>query len=229
MSQLVDDLYNLLQQRAQAGYVRNGVGIPSLSKDDLSSIEAVANYFGFNPVWLVNLINIESAGTFNPSITNNIGATGLIQFLPSTAISLGTTTNALRAMTFPQQMDYVRSYIYNTLKNLNVISASNTIVPDWFTFRDLCMTIFYPAAVGNPDYIMPSYVTALNPSVRTAQDYVDHAMSMAILQDIYTMKETATLVVSVVKKNIVVVVAAALLFTMGIIGLIYTKNKKQTI
>jgi len=50
---------------------------------------------------------IESAATFRADITNSIGATGLIQFMPDTAKRLGTSTEALRKMGAINQLDYV--------------------------------------------------------------------------------------------------------------------------
>jgi hypothetical protein len=52
----------------------------------------------------------ETGETFSPSIRNSIGATGLIQFLKSTAIGLGTTTDALARETAIQQLAEVRRY-----------------------------------------------------------------------------------------------------------------------
>ena len=76
----------------------------------LAKINDVATRLGINPNWLMAIINWESAGTFSPSITNSIGATGLIQFMPQTAIGLGTTTSALRQMTAVEQLEYVYKY-----------------------------------------------------------------------------------------------------------------------
>lgn len=76
----------------------------------ISKIKEVATRLNINPNWLMAIINWESAGSFNPAITNSIGATGLIQFMPRTAIGLGTTTAALRQMTAVQQLEYVYKY-----------------------------------------------------------------------------------------------------------------------
>lgn len=76
----------------------------------VAKVREVATRLGINPNWLMAIIHWESAGTFSPSITNGIGATGLIQFMPATAQGLGTTTAALRAMTAVQQLEYVYKY-----------------------------------------------------------------------------------------------------------------------
>lgn len=44
------------------------------------------------------------------------GATGLIQFMPSTAKQLGTTTDKLAAMTEVDQLDYVAKYFVSQKK-----------------------------------------------------------------------------------------------------------------
>jgi hypothetical protein len=82
----------------------------------------------------------ESAETFSPDIKNaaGSGATGLIQFMPSTAVGLGTSTAKLAAMSAEDQLNYVYKYFrpYNgRLHNLG----------------DIYMAILWPKAVGKPD------------------------------------------------------------------------------
>lgn len=82
----------------------------------------------------------ESDNTFSPSVLNKAGsgATGLIQFMPTTAKGLGTTTAALAKMTAEDQLNYVYKYFRpyrGKLKNLG----------------DVYMAILWPAGVGQPD------------------------------------------------------------------------------
>lgn len=82
----------------------------------------------------------ESGRTFDPAVKNmaGSGATGLIQFMPKTAIALGTTTTALARMSPEDQLNYVYKYFLpykGRLKNLG----------------DLYMAILWPAGVGKPD------------------------------------------------------------------------------
>lgn len=66
---------------------------------------------GINPDHLLNVMAVETSGTFDPSIKNpNSSASGLIQFMADTARELGTTTAALRKMTATQQLDFVFKY-----------------------------------------------------------------------------------------------------------------------
>jgi hypothetical protein len=82
----------------------------------------------------------ESGETFRADIKNaaGSGATGLIQFMPSTARKLGTTTAKLAAMTPEDQINYVYKYFKpfkGRLKNLG----------------DIYMAILWPKGVGKDD------------------------------------------------------------------------------
>lgn len=92
---------------------------------------------------LATVISFESAGTFSPSKLNmaGSGAVGLIQFMPNTAIGLGTTTAALAAMTAEEQLVYVEKFFKPRAGKLH-------------TLDDVYLAVFYPAAIGKP----PSYV-----------------------------------------------------------------------
>lgn len=108
-------------------------------------IRWICDTLGFNPDWLMSCIAWESGETFSASITNKAGsgATGLIQFMPSTAKSLGTTTAALAKMTAEDQLRYVYHYLKPFSGKVKTLS-------------DLYMTILWPAAVGRPEnYALP--------------------------------------------------------------------------
>lgn len=73
---------------------------------------------------------------FNPQAQNpTTRATGLIQFMPSTAKALGTTVEALFAMTATEQLPFVRAYF-----------RDRKLAP-----RDVYPAIFWPAAIGKSD------------------------------------------------------------------------------
>jgi hypothetical protein len=69
------------------------------------------------------------------------GATGLIQFMPSTAKSLGTTTDVLLSMNNIQQLNYVLAYLRPYKGKMN-------------NFVDVYLAVFYPAAIGDYNYII---------------------------------------------------------------------------
>ncbi len=72
-------------------------------------IKGVSTRLGIDPNWLMAVMHFESR--LNPGAVNPYsGATGLIQFMPQTAKSLGTTTEALKTMGFAGQLPYVERY-----------------------------------------------------------------------------------------------------------------------
>lgn len=108
-------------------------------------IRWICDTLKFDPNWLMACIAWESGETFSAKITNKAGsgATGLIQFMPTTAKSLGTTTAALAQMTDEDQLRVVYAYLKPFAGRVRTLS-------------DLYMTILWPAAVGKPeDYAMP--------------------------------------------------------------------------
>jgi len=104
----------------------------------LQKVKSVAKYLGVIPDYLMFLMWFETAHTLNHRIQNKIGATGLIQFMPKTAIFLGTTTEALKNMSNVDQLDYVQ-------KHLGIFRG------EYMDFVDLYCGIFWPAAVGKDD------------------------------------------------------------------------------
>lgn len=175
------ELYDTIQKRVKSGYKAMGYPVYNLSKKDIRLMQALANKYGFPAFWLANLANFESAGTFNPSIQNSIGATGIIQFLPSTAKELGVTTDILRKMTFAQQLAYVDLYLSKYFNgagaNKGIFNKKTGKVTDKFTQTDLFMIIFYPVAVGRPDFVFPENVQRANAGIAKPSDYKNRALA----------------------------------------------------
>lgn len=93
---------------------------------------------------LMTCIAWETGRAFSASVTNmaGSGATGLIQFMPSTAAAMGTSTAALAAMSAEGQLNYVYRYFLPYKGRLRSLA-------------DLYMAILWPRAVGKPDdYIL---------------------------------------------------------------------------
>lgn len=73
---------------------------------------------GYDPIGVASVIEFESARTWSPDVRGPKGTftmspgypVGLIQFAPSTAKSLGTSTAALERMTFGEQLRYVVAF-----------------------------------------------------------------------------------------------------------------------
>jgi hypothetical protein len=117
-------------------------------KEFLDKVVQISSYLGVDPNHLLFLMWFETSHTLDHTIQNKIGATGLIQFMPKTAIVLGTTTDKLKAMTNVEQLEYVKKYL----------SPHRNKYKD---FVDLYCMIFWPAAVGKPDsFRIPNDIVA---------------------------------------------------------------------
>ncbi len=105
---------------------------------------AISERLQVSPDFLMSCMAFESAETFSPLIRNaaGSGAVGLIQFMPSTAKALKTSSDELRGMSPEQQLDYVEAYFRPYAGRL-------------YSIQDIYMTILYPKAIGKgPDYIL---------------------------------------------------------------------------
>jgi Transglycosylase SLT domain len=89
---------------------------------------------------LMACMAFETGETFRPDIRNaaGSGAIGLIQFMPSTASHLGTTTEKLGDMNAEDQLNYVWKYFSPHRDRL-------------FNLGDIYMAILWPAGIGKPD------------------------------------------------------------------------------
>lgn len=99
-----------------------------------------ADALGCDPSDLMACMAWESGETFSADIKNaaGSGATGLIQFMPSTAKGLGTTTAHLSRMTPEDQLRYVYEYFKPYAGRLHNLG-------------DVYMAILWPKGVGKPD------------------------------------------------------------------------------
>jgi hypothetical protein len=141
-------------------------------------IARVSANLGIDAAWLANVINFESGG--NPQAQNAYTkATGVIQFMPSTASRLGTSTDALYGMSGAQQMAYVEKYFSSMKGKLH-------------SQEDVYMAVFYPAYIGQPDKQFPASVTAVNPGIFTPRDYAKMANARAKLVNLIGVTGEAT-------------------------------------
>ena len=113
----------------------------SVSREFKEKVVQIAAELGCDPNFLMAVMHFESAGTFSPSVQNqSTNATGLIQFLPSTAVSLGTTVANLMEMTAVEQLDFVLAYF----KQFNFFGRLRTL-------SDVYMAVLLPVAVGKAE------------------------------------------------------------------------------
>lgn len=138
MAELPDDLptYELL----------NVPGMGETSAEFRCELIQVARRLGTDPNYLATIMSLESG--LDPSIRNvwcmqnkdcapSCCATGLIQFMPSTARALGTTTDELALMSDYEQLVYVEKFYRPYAERLTSVG-------------DVYMATFLPALVGEP-------------------------------------------------------------------------------
>lgn len=99
-----------------------------------SKVQQIAASLGVDPNDLMIVMYKESRLNHR-AVNASTGATGLIQFMPATARSLGTTTASLAAMSNVQQLDYVEKYL-------------RAYKGKFKRLIDLYLSVFYPVAVG---------------------------------------------------------------------------------
>ena len=103
-------------------------------------VRKIAGDLGCDPNFLMAAMAFETGGTFSPSEKSKAGsgATGLIQFMPNTAIGMGTTTTDLAKMSAEEQLDFVAKFFARQKGKLH-------------TLADVYMAILFPVAVGKPE------------------------------------------------------------------------------
>ena len=113
-------------------------------------VKAISVLLKIEPNWLMAVMWHESK--LNSKVQNPFGsATGLIQFLSTTAKGLGTTIEGLKTMSNVQQLEYVYKY-------LKPYAGRMTDLTETY------LAVFYPQAMGKPDsFEFPSNVVKWNP------------------------------------------------------------------
>jgi hypothetical protein len=120
-----------------AAALLNFPGLSKRSQAFVDRLRSVAAALDVDPNWLLAVMQAESG--IDPKAQNaDGGATGLIQFMPSTAKRLGTTTSKLRRMSDVDQLDYVLAFYKPWTGKLGTVG-------------DLYLATFWPSAVGTPD------------------------------------------------------------------------------
>ena len=109
-------------------------------------VRRVARALDIPAEWLMAVMYAESR--LDPAIVNQRGsqATGLIQFMPTTARELGTSVAALRQMTALEQLTYVQRYLADVRDRYGPYQS----------LTDLYLAILYPKA-RSQDYCYTLY------------------------------------------------------------------------
>lgn len=113
----------------------------------IARVKEMAGKYGTTPQALLAVMHFETGGSFSSDTRNaaGSGATGLIQFMPSTAKGLGTTTEKLASLSPVEQLEWVDKYLENTPL---AKGGENTV-------EDVYMSVLYPKAVGKgSDYVL---------------------------------------------------------------------------
>ncbi len=111
--------YNQIQGVKGNGFVSN---------DFIKAVEKMSETLKTKPEFVLAAMSFETGGTFDPSIQNPIGATGLIQFLKGTAKGLGTTTDDLKQMSPVEQLKFVEKYFTPFKGKLESLEAVYTAI-----------------------------------------------------------------------------------------------------
>ena len=130
-----------------------------VSPEFRAKVKDMAKRLETEPDWLMAAMAFETGETFSPSIQNaaGSGAIGLIQFMPSTARSLGTTTDFLGRMKPEEQLYYVESHLKPYRGRLK-------------TLEDVYMAILWPAAIGKPN----DHALFMKDDPRTPKRYIQN-------------------------------------------------------
>lgn len=96
----------------------------------------IADRLRLDPSALATVMMFETGKTMSPSVRNPYSnATGLIQFMPSTAKNMGTTVDALARLSAVDQLDWVEKYFRPYAGRLR-------------TPQDHYLAVFMPALIG---------------------------------------------------------------------------------
>jgi hypothetical protein len=119
-----------------AGTIANVPGIKNKSEEFLTELVRVGNRLGIDPNWLAAIMSAES--NFQADAVNKLGgATGLIQFVNSTAKQLGTSLDELKMMSDVEQLHFVEKFYKPWSGKIK-------------SPGDLYMATFLPVFVGHP-------------------------------------------------------------------------------
>jgi hypothetical protein len=110
----------------------------------LDKAQNVCDRLGIPLDWLMGVIELETAGTFDPSITNSLGYVGLIQFGKQAAERIGTTQYDLAKMSAVEQLEYVYKYYVIYKSKLK-------------SYVDLYIATLFPVALGKPNDFVLEY------------------------------------------------------------------------
>lgn len=129
-------------------------GSDRVSREFKAKVIEIAGRLQIDPNHLMAIMSFES-GLDHTIVNPRSNATGLIQFLPSTARNLGTTVEALKQMTPERQLDFVEQYFAPYKGRLDSV-------------EDTYMAVLWPRGIGKDrDYVLFSQNDP-DPNIRQA-------------------------------------------------------------
>jgi hypothetical protein len=115
-------------------------------------LQAIAKRLKADPAWLLNVMASESL--FNRAARNRLPrqtASGLLQFIESTAQSMGTTTEAIRRMSPVEQLRLVEKYLSPFRGRLNSLSDVYSVVFRGFIIEGGDASVVAPLGKSNKE------------------------------------------------------------------------------
>lgn len=144
-----------------------------LGPEEALAIAEAADSVGGRGTHLARVMYAESR--MNPRAVNaSSGATGLIQWLPSSAQKLGTTTGRIARMSFLEQVALAERYLLAVASG-EWAGGEPGLLDTQFKMG---AAVFYPAwRDRSPRSVLPAKVQTANPGIRTMGDYMDRALA----------------------------------------------------
>ena len=117
-----------------------------VSPEFAERLSRIGEKLPLEPDFLMACMAFETGLTFSASVKNpRSSATGLIQFMATTARGLGTTVQRMARMSEVEQLGYVETYFRRAIARHGPIR----------TLEDCYMAILWPAAIGKqPGYVL---------------------------------------------------------------------------
>jgi len=132
-------LYNLSYEKDKKIELLNNLNLDitkHFTQEERDKVTIICKALGIKEEYLYKIMHFECG--FNHIKSNPYShAMGLIQFLPSTAISLGTTVEDLAKMSKLEQLNYVYKYFEPICKRYKLL-----------TYCDVHLAVFNPTSLG---------------------------------------------------------------------------------
>jgi len=141
--------------RSEAKHARSRQNLVKILRDQPNfwiELQAIAKRLKTDPAWLLNVMASESL--FNPAAHNGLPgqtASGLLQFIESTAQSMGTTTDAIRRMSPVEQLRLVERYLTPFRGRLNGLADVYMAVFRGFIVEGGDTTVVAPLGKSNKE------------------------------------------------------------------------------